>query len=377
MIERIARSVLLALLLPGVAMAAPTGGTQVNLQSIVNQVTERHGLPGLAMAVMKSDGHATLAVAGHEWGGGPALTTVDSFQLGSAMKPMTADVIASLVQIGKLHWNDRLADLLPDMAKAMKPDYRAVTLRQLLSHHAGLAAWTNMPEKEWRQLADLPGTPTEQRRAFVARVLDQPPVATPGSKMVYSNAGYVVAGYVAERVTGTPWKELLVERVLRPLGLTSCHLGWPNLAPPPAEPLGHRIEGDAMIEVPVTRQPDIGAFLAPAGDLSCSLEDTARFALFHLRGALGQGGALDPQSFRHLYTPYAGGEAGAALGWGVARTEGGSVVYSVIGGLELYTALIVVEPDADRAIVALTNVGETHDVRQALISAVRQARAAY
>ncbi len=67
-----------------------------------------------------------------------AATTGDKFHIGSCTKSRTATLAAMLVEEGKLTWQTKLADVLPELAGSMHPDYRAVTLEQLLAHRAGV-----------------------------------------------------------------------------------------------------------------------------------------------------------------------------------------------------------------------------------------------
>ncbi len=67
-------------------------------------------------------------------------------------------------------------------------------------------------------------------------------------------------------------------------------------------------------------------------------------------------------------------ETGSALGWGVSRTGSDDLVYTILGSLQLYSVLVVLEPSADRAIIAMTNAGESHAVKQALMQAVQTVR---
>src|SRR5205823_3881074 len=62
----------------------------------------------------------------------------DAWLIGSCTKPMTATLIARLVDRGLLAWDTPLSAMLPELAETMRPEYRPVTLVQLLSHQSGL-----------------------------------------------------------------------------------------------------------------------------------------------------------------------------------------------------------------------------------------------
>lgn len=209
---------------------------------------------------------------------------------------MTALVVARLVQAGKLRWDSTLAELLPEDARDMRPEYRDVTVVQILSHTAGLPAYTEMSDSEWSHWRGLPGTPTQQRAAFVHAVLAQRPVAPAGTVEKYSNAGYIIAGFIAERASHTPWATLLRQQVLAPLHMDRCRPGWPVTKAGQPGTLGNRQTGDGYEQVSVSRQPVIGAFLAPPGDLSCTATDLARFAQFELQVLSGTSPLIDARN---------------------------------------------------------------------------------
>jgi len=126
------------------------------------------------------------------------------FDVASITKLFTATVLMSLVEDGLLALDEPIAEHLPSFAT---DDRRAVTLRLLLSHMSGLPdllrLWTDWPDRQSRRDA----------------VLATPLRHAPGTVFEYSCIGYIVAGFLAERVSGRPLHELIRDRVCRPLGL--------------------------------------------------------------------------------------------------------------------------------------------------------------
>ena len=359
------------LISPPRAVAATRGP----LQAIAQQIRSDNHLPALILALAHEDGRVEVTTDGSRRDGtNDPVHATDRFHIGSAIKPMTAVVIARLVDAGTLHWNMPLAKLLPGDVATMRPEYRGVTLRELLSHSAGLPAYTDVSDADWARWRKLPGTPTQQRGEFVREVLTQAPIDKPGKAVHYSNAGYVLAGYIAEHASGLQWKDLLQREVLNPLHMTGCRPGWPVQNAKESGVLGHRATDHGFQQVSIDRQPAIGAFLAPAGDLSCRAVDLARFAVFALRARAGHSELLSAANSKMLFAPALGGDTGMALGWGVAQTGKGDRVYSILGSLELYSVLMVLEPAHHRAMIAMTNVGESAQVKKALIEAVQDIR---
>ncbi len=154
----------------------------------------------------------------------------------------------------------------------MPATWRAVTLRQLLTHHAGVGEFTTPAEILGMPHETRRGTPTEQRQAFSVWVLQRAPAGRAG-RFMYSNGGYGIAVAIAERAAGRTWERLLQERLFDPLGIPAraWRTGWPGLAG--SAPWGHVSDGRAWLAHDPTdsRILAIPAALAPAGDLSMTM----------------------------------------------------------------------------------------------------------
>ena len=104
---------------------------------------------------------------------------------------------------------------------------------------------------------------------------------------------------------------------------------------------------------------DIGTYAAPAGDVSCSIEDLARYASFHLQGLQGQDGAIKAKTIRRLHTASASdtGKRRYASGWCLSETDSGEPTHFHNGSAGTFFALLYIYPESDLAIVIATNVG--------------------
>jgi CubicO group peptidase (beta-lactamase class C family) len=136
----------------------------------------------------------------------------DRVHLGSDTKAMTATMLATLVEEGRLDWSSTIADVFPGRSSKLHPDFRGVTLWQLLTHRAGLPH-----DGPWWSLVGR--TNTEKRRDLLGRMMSVAPQSKPGTTYAYSNAGYAIAGLMGEQVMGRPWEELI------PSGCSS-RSGW-------------------------------------------------------------------------------------------------------------------------------------------------------
>jgi len=121
-----------------------------------------------------------------------------------------AATIATLVDEGKLHWNDKVKKWLP----AFRDEKGEATLAQLLSHTAGYPDY---------QPNGRPIDIYQSLQASVQQIINLPPDATPGTKFKYGGLAMQVAGRMAELATGKDWESLFQEKIARPLGMTSTH----------------------------------------------------------------------------------------------------------------------------------------------------------
>ena len=136
-------------------------------------------------------------------------TPTTKFRLGSVTKQFTAAAILLLEERGKLKLGDPVAKFIPEAPAA----WEKVTLYHLLTHTSGVPSFTNFPDYPTLKLA-----PLDPAKAL-ERLRDLPLEFVPGEKFRYSNSGYVLLGYIVERVSGQSYEAFLRENILKPLGM--------------------------------------------------------------------------------------------------------------------------------------------------------------
>ena len=187
----------------------------------LDSIRKARNVPALGAAFIRGDGSVTSAVVGvRKRGTDVRATTEDKWPLASNTKAMTATLLATFVEQGALTWETTLAELFPELRAGFRGKFGAITVTHLLAHYAGLPR--NFDGTGIRRTAP---TPAEQRLNLVRKTGSQALRSAPGTKMEYSNLGYVIAGAVAERVGGKPWEALMRERVFAPLGIEGCGFG--------------------------------------------------------------------------------------------------------------------------------------------------------
>lgn len=272
----------------------------------------------------------------------------DPWLIGSTGKPMTVALIATLVERGTLSWDAPLSAMLPDLADAMRPEYRSITLTQMLSHRAGLPENIRDAALIDPYFTDSRPLP-EQRLAYVAQALKDAPVNTPGTEYAYSNTGFIIAAAIAERATGESFETLMRKNVFATLGMQGAGFGPTG----DGQPRGHR-GGRPALEM---RKSDDGVpmLFTPAGNLHMSLDDWARFCIDQLAGARGKGALLSPASYRRMQTAQDGSPGG--LDWGVQpRIAGRRGPVLTHGGSDgNWLAWVVLFPETGNGALVIAN----------------------
>jgi CubicO group peptidase (beta-lactamase class C family) len=317
---------------------------QLEALRVVNNV------PALGAAFVEGNGTVTFAVAGVRKRGSDVRATVnDQWHLGSDTKAMTATILAVFVERGSLKWETTLGEVFPDLRAKFRPEFAAITITQLLSHHAGLARNVG-----YTSIAGLTPRLMDQRLEAVRRAASEPLTAPAGTKMEYSNLGYVIAGAVAERIAGKPWESLMREMLFEPLGMKGCGFGGLGTPGQIDQPWPHGDDGKPASNNGPT--VDNLAVIGPAGTVHCPLTDWAKFVLDQLRGETGKGKLLRAATYKALHEPRFGGPY--ALGWGVSqRPWAGGVVYLHSGSNTLNYSVVWIAPLKDFAILTVTNQG--------------------
>jgi CubicO group peptidase (beta-lactamase class C family) len=310
---------------------------------------QKNDLPALAVIVMKDGKICDRAAVGlRKTDDSARVTTNDVFHIGSCTKSMTATLAAMFIEEGKLRWDMTIAEVFPELKGKMDSQYEAVTVEQLLTHRGGVPG--SPPPAAWKRAWEQKGPPPQQRSEFIAAVLREPPQVPPGTKKIYSNQGYAIVGAMLEKITGKSWEDLITEKLFKPLQMKSAGFGPPGTKDKVDQPWGHTRKLNLTLPVQQDNPPAIG----PAGTVHCSLDDLARFVMFHLNA--GQdGGLLKPETFRKLHTPPEGGDY--AGGWVVLKrgwAGGNALMHN--GSNTMWYLVMWLAPEKNFAVIAATNI---------------------
>jgi CubicO group peptidase (beta-lactamase class C family) len=323
-----------------------------DVKALLEPIRAKHHLPALTAAVVidgrlvavgttgvRAFGHLELAMNGDRW------------HIGSCTKSMTGALAGMLVEEGKIHWDTTVGAALPQLAASLQADYKKVTLEQLLTHRSG--APSKPPDALWAVARARIGTPQQQRLAFVMGLVRRGTEAPPGTKFIYSNQGFAIAGAMLERAAGMPYEQLLEQRLFAPLELKSAGFGAPGTAGRIDQPRGHNLINGLPDPVEPGPEADNPPALAPAAGVNLSITDFARYAAWHADGRT----LLQPDTFAKLHTPISASGHTYAMGLSVRESWPGGTVLTHVGTNTHFWAVMWIVPTRHAAFVAVGNLG--------------------
>jgi CubicO group peptidase (beta-lactamase class C family) len=239
------------------------------VDQLVTKTLSDTGVPAAEIAIVR-DGKLVLTKAYGKANEGMPARPDQPYQIASNSKQFTAMALMLLRDEGKLSLDDPVSKFIPGITEGDK-----ITIRQLLSHTSGLQDF-------WPQdysFIDMETATTPQH--IVDKWAKKPLDFQPGTRWQYSNTGYVVAGMIAEKVSGQELVAFLKQRIFGPLGMTSVrNQDDTNTS---AFPAGyHRF---ALGPVRVAKQPGRG-WLYAAGELSMTAEDLAKWDIARINRTL-------------------------------------------------------------------------------------------
>lgn len=261
-----------------------------------------------------------------------ANTPDTKFRLGSVTKQFTAAAILILAERGRLSIDDPVKTHMPDAPAA----WDKITIRHLLNHTSGIANFTGFPD--FGKTKSIAQTPQD----LVARFKDRPLEFEPGSRWNYTNSGYVLLGYLIERISGVSYEKFVTDNIFTPLAMkdTGCDS---NTALIERRASGYTPRGGGR------QNADFVHMSIPLG--GGSLYSTTGDLLRWERGLFG-GRLLKPESVTTMTTPVL-----ENYGMGVfVRSTNGRKQVAHPGGIEGFNAYMIHYPDDGLTVIVLANL---------------------
>jgi CubicO group peptidase (beta-lactamase class C family) len=261
------------------------------------------------------------------------------FRIASITKQFTASAILKLQEEGKLSVNDKLSKYIPNFPRGDE-----VTLRRLLTHTSGIHSYTDQPDF-LRRVSKA--TTTE---AIVEEIKKYPYDFDPGAKWSYSNSGYLLLGYIVEKVSGQSYGDFLRNNIFLPLGMTNTGIYRIGLDLP-TEAMGYTL-GTNGFKRALFWDP---SWCGGAGVLSSTVED-----LYRWNEGIFNGRLLDAVSLKAAFAPVKASEgqvnwdAGYGFGWFIGHYRGLPEI-SHAGLMSGFRDYLVRVPDEKFTVAVLVN----------------------
>ncbi len=258
-------------------------------------------------------------------------TPETKFRLGSITKQFTSAAIMLLQERGQLSVQDSVCKYVAPCPEAWQP----VTIHQVLSHTAGIPNFTGFPD--YTKTMRDPAT----AESVVARFRDRPLDFKPGESWRYSNSGYVLLGYIIERVSGQPYEKFVTENIFAPLRMNDTGYDHTDAI------IKHRAHGYARANDQIVNAAYMDMSIpSAAGALYSTVGD-----LYLWDQALYTDKLLKPASLAAIYTPVKN-EYG--YGWGIAKMHD-RTVYAHSGGINGFATNILRFPTERATVIVLSN----------------------
>lgn len=340
---------------PVCAMAQPLSSADID--RLAEHTIKTFDVPGVAVGVVK-DGKLIHAKGYgiRSLNNGQQMDEHTLVGIASNSKAFTAAALGILVDEGKLKWDDKVTDYIPEFKLADAYVTGEFTIRDLLTHRSGLGLGAG-------DLMIFPSGSDFQLKDIIHNLRYLKAVSSFRSKFDYDNLLYIVAGEVISRVSGKSWQEFIETRIMQPLQMNESAANFyrlkdtANVAAPHAP-----VNGKVQV---VTA--DINPVLDAAGGIYANITDMAKWAIVQLEdGNYGKGQKLFSKEVHdEMWTPQTiistkgGGPykthfLSYGLGWMLSDVSGYKQVMHT-GGLAGMVTQVTLIPELKLGIIVLTN----------------------
>ncbi len=277
------------------------------------------------------------------------LSSSHIFRIASQSKTFTASGIMQLAEAGKLRIDDYVSEYLPWLKNHQDQRWQKVTIRQLMSHGAGVIR-DGKNADYWQLEGQFP-----DKNTFKKEILESNLVLDNNIKLKYSNYGYTLLGLIIETVSGESFDKYITKEIINPLNLKNTYPEYSK------DIDGKLATGYSRTERDKKRLPirNISTFsMAPATGFCSTAEDLCRYFSAQI---IGSNNLLDDESKKemqrvqwHANTPTEYHEVDYGLGFEIDHFTQRDV-FGHGGGFPGQTTLSLADPKDNLVVVVLTN----------------------
>jgi len=334
------------------SMQAEGSGTSVfsEVDTYIAREMKRQRLPGLALGIVQGDRILYLKGYGQADSSGRPVTPETPFGIGSIGKSITAMAVLQLVEEGKIDLDAPIQRYIPTPYNGAK----FITVRQLLNQTSGftqISTFSNTLSSINVQDQDaLEKNALSYAEKFLKRAVQ---TAQP---FRYSNANYVLLGYIVQQVSGQSYGDYVKEHIFTPLSMQDSYVTLDEAAEHGLAKPHRRIFGyNVPYEGPYIYIPGD----APAGYLYSSAKDMSHYLLAQMNGGrFGEHSVLSSENTRLMQTEPVPGTY--AMGWMTDHINGLQVIGQP-GGSIGFQAQTYMVPEQQLGVIVFANVLDAID----------------
>jgi CubicO group peptidase (beta-lactamase class C family) len=336
--------------------------SSAEVDQLVEKALEQFHVAGAAVGIVKdgriihSKGYGVRSVET-----GDPVDQYTSFAIASNSKAFTTTALAILVEEGKINWQDRVVDYIPEFRMYNEYVTQNFNIQDLLTHRSGLGLGAGDLQK-WPAGSDF----TIDDMLVNFQYFE--PVSAFRTRYDYDNILYLVAGELIKRVSGQPWEVFVEDRILKPLGMAHSSTLPPGISELDNLAAPHLYQSGILKTIPYY-ELDPGKINGAAGGILSNANDLCQWMLAHLNGGR-YGEKLESMLFSEenhqemwrIHTPmgirshpvYHSRFSGYGLGWRLTDLSGYFTV-SHTGDLSGMLSKTIMVPDLQLGVVVLTN----------------------
>lgn len=199
------------------------------------------------------------------------------YKIGSITKMFTSAIVFQLFEEKKLKPDTKLSEFFPKIKNAEK-----ITIADMLGHKSGIYNYTDNPDFENYR------TKLQNRKEMLTRIESYPAAFEPGTKAEYSNANYLLLGYIIQDVTKKTYKENVTSRIIAKAGLKNTYY-FSKINPKKNEAFSYTYKDNKWVKSEEWHESIAGA----AGALQSTPTDLTKFAKALFDGKIIKKESLD------------------------------------------------------------------------------------
>lgn len=331
---------------------------EVQLDKLVTETLSTFDVPGISVGVLKDNkiiyakGHGVRSLDNQKEMNKNTLVGV-----ASNSKGFTCFALAMMVDAGKLNWDDKVRQHIPEFQLHDAWVTEQFTVRDLVTHRSGMGLGAG-------DLMFFPEGSNFTVQDIIENVRYLEPETSFRSTFAYNNNMFIIAGEVLKRVSGLSWEEFIETKIMKPVGMINSKASYNRVTDRTNSIDAHTRTEGKVIKIPHDWSETANA----AGGIMSNVTDMLTWAQFLMNDAVTTNGErlLNENQFHELWqlqTPLKVGRSdwynsnfrGYGLGWFVTDVKGGYKQVYHTGGLLGTVTQFTMIPDLDLAIVVLTN----------------------